>query len=152
MSIKTCCVTGHRNVPTKKVEYVTVKLEQEIMRAIEGGYTRFISGFAAGTDLLFSEIIVELKDKYPIILEAAIPYSKRLKTPDKMFQKLIKYCNKIVIHCDAYSKDCYIKRNRYMVEQSELVIAVWDGRHTGGTAATISHAKRFNKNLRLIQI
>ncbi len=37
---------------------------------------------------------------------------------------------------------CYMKRNKYMVDQSALVIVVWDGRRNGGTAATVRYAKK----------
>ena len=45
MEEKTCCVTGHRDIPTDQVEYVKRELNREIESAIAAGYTRFISGF-----------------------------------------------------------------------------------------------------------
>ena len=44
----TCCVTGHRNIPADKIQYVQMQLRQELLQAIQSGYTHFISGFAAG--------------------------------------------------------------------------------------------------------
>ena len=70
---KNCCVTGHREIPAERAEKIRELLRQEILTAIEDGYTRFLSGFAAGADLLFAEIVVALKEIYPITLEAAIP-------------------------------------------------------------------------------
>ena len=43
---KTCCVTGHRDIPEDKKEFVIAELEKEIRAAVADGYTRFISGFA----------------------------------------------------------------------------------------------------------
>lgn len=145
---KICCVTGHRDIPAEQANVIRELLRREILTAIEDGYTHFISGFAAGADLLFSEIVAGLKEIYPITLEAAIPYPGRMKTPDKTFQRLIRCCDIVKIHSDSYSKDCYMRRNRYMVDQSQRVIAVYDGRPTGGTAATVRYAK--GKDVRIV--
>lgn len=145
---KTCCVTGHRDIPAEQMDRIQELLRREILAAIEDGYTHFISGFASGADLLFAEIVVELKDIYPIALEAAIPYPGRMKTPDETFQRLIRCCNVVKIHSDTYFKGCYMRRNRYMVDQSQRVIAVYDGRLYGGTAATVWYAKK--KDVRIV--
>lgn len=68
----TCCVTGHRNIPADKIQYVQMQLRQELLQAIQSGYTHFISGFASGVDLIFAGIVSELKQEHPITLEAAI--------------------------------------------------------------------------------
>lgn len=145
---KTCCVTGHRDIPEEQMDRIQKLLRQEILAAIEDGYTHFISGFAAGADLLFADIIAELKEIYPITLEAAIPYPGRMKTPDETFQRLIRCCDTVKIHSDSYFKGCYMRRNRYMVDHSQCVIAVYDGRPTGGTAATVRYAK--GKDVRVV--
>lgn len=146
----TCCVTGHRDIPADKIQPIRDRLHQELLQAIENGYTHFISGFAAGADLLFAELAAELKKTYPITLEAAVPYPGRMETPDKMFQKLIQTCDIIKIHGEKYSKSCYMNRNRYMVDASSLVIAVHDGRKTGGTAATLRYARKTERTIREI--
>ena len=145
---KTCCVTGHRDIPEERTDVIREYLYYEVISAIEDGYTHFISGFAAGADLLFAEIVVELKEVCPTMLEAASPHPGRMKTPDKAFQRLIRCCDVVKIHSDSYSKDCYMRRNRYMVNQSQRVIAVYDGRSTGGTAATVRYAK--GKDVRVV--
>ena len=138
----TCCVTGHRDIPNEKVLSVQNSVYQELKQAIHSGYVHFISGFASGVDLIFAGAVIDLKSKYPISLEAAIPYPGRLNTPDKTFQRLIKGCDVVKVHTAQYSKGCYMVRNRYMVDHSTLVIAVHDGRKTGGRAATIRYAHK----------
>lgn len=145
---KTCCVTGHRDIPAEQMDRIQELLRGEILAAIKDSYTRFISGFAVGADLLFAEIVAELKEACPITLEAAIPYPGRMKTPDETFQRLIRCCDTVKIHSDVYSKGCYMRRNRYMVDQSQRVIAVYDGRLCGGTAATVRYAKE--KDVRVV--
>ena len=146
----TCCVTGHRNIPADKIQYVQIQLRQELLQAIQSGYTHFISGFAAGVDLIFAGIVADLKREYPITLEAAIPYPGRMNTPDEVFQCLLKECDIVKVHTDRYSKSCYMVRNRYMIDCSALVIAVHDGRKSGGTAATIKYAHQMERDVREI--
>ena len=45
MAEKTCCVTGHRDIPEARIAYVEQELRREVEEAIAEGYTRFISGF-----------------------------------------------------------------------------------------------------------
>ena len=39
------------------------------------------------------------------------------------------------------------KRNEYMVDKSDLVIAFWNGEESGGTWNTINYAERKGKQL-----
>ena len=146
----TCCVTGHRDIPANRMQYVQIQLRQELLQAIQRGYTHFISGFAAGVDLIFAGIVADPKSEYPITLEAAIPYPDRMDTPDRAFQHLVKVCDTVKVHTDRYSKGCYMVRNRYMIDCSALVIAVHDGRKSGGTAATIKYAHKMERDVREI--
>lgn len=148
--MKICMVTGHREIPADKIESVREQLRTEIVRAIQNGYTHYISGFASGIDLYFAEIISELKNAYNITLEAAIPYRKRLNTKDKDFHRLLLDCNIIGVHSEKYTPACFMKRNRYMVQQSQLVIAVYDGRQSGGTLATMGYALTLGKDIKII--
>ncbi len=111
----TCCVTGHRDIPAEKVDFIRNRLKSAVQNAIACGYTHFISGFAAGVDLMFAEIVADLKTSHAITLEAAIPYPGRMKTPDKAFQRLIGACDAVKVHSAGYSRNCYMVRNRYMV-------------------------------------
>lgn len=149
---KTCCVTGHRDLPTGAETKIRSELHREILVAVEDGYTHFISGFASGADLMFTETVVELKDRYPITLEAAIPYPGRMKTPNETFQRLIGSCDVIKVHSERYFKGCFMHRNRYMVDVSQRVIAVYDGRKTGGTAATVRYAMGKDLQIRIINV
>ena len=62
MQEKTCCVTGHRDIPQDKRTYVETELKKEVLAAIADGYTHFISGFAEGVDLTFAALVAEQKE------------------------------------------------------------------------------------------
>lgn len=150
MERKTCCVTGHRSIPSNQMEAVRQELEKAVRQAIEDGYTTFISGFADGVDLMFAEIVSQAMQKNPKIkLIAAIPYRKRLETLQKRerTKALIKQCAEIYVAAKEYLPSVYVKRNRYMVERSDRVIAVYDGRDSGGTVGMIRLAHQMKKKL-----
>lgn len=150
---KTCCVTGHRNIPAKWRSHVEQELRQEVLKAIQDGYTRFISGFAEGADLMFAAIVAEQKEHNPdLFLEAAIPYARRVKTKNEQFHELLRACDGIKIVCQEYTPSCFLERNSYMVEESQRVIAVYDGRERGGTLFTMRYAHSLGREMREIRI
>lgn len=150
---KACCITGHRKIPADKLDYVTKQLTKEIEQAISAGFNTFITGMAEGADLLFAQIIIEKKKTYPhLFLEAAIPYGKRAESTDKKFCECLKQCNGVFVCQDEYTDDCFFKRNRCMVNISSRVIAVYDGRNSGGTFYTISFAHTSQKEIKVIRI
>ena len=150
---KTCCVTGHRDIPVEKKDFVEESLRREVAAAIKDGYTRFISGFAEGADLMFASVVTEAKrGNDSLILEAAIPYAGRLKAKDEEFHRLLTACDGVKVISDHYVPSCYMNRNRYMVAQSQRVIAVYDGRDKGGTLFTLRDAHVQGREIRLIEI
>ena len=136
----TCCFTGHRDIPADRLPVVSTKLRTEILQAISDGYTHFICGFASGASLISAALVAEFKKGCPLVLEAAIPYPSRMNTPDATFQSLVTCCDVVNIHSGHYFGGCYMKRNRYMVDRSSRVIAVYAMRSSGGTASTVKYS------------
>lgn len=155
MAEKTCCVTGHRDIPQKEINNIRTTLRREIDRAVTDGYTCFMSGFAEGPDQYFAEIIIELQKKNPALkLLAVIPYQKRLdslKNKTRTYE-MLEACADIIVIQKEYQPSVYAHRNRYMVEHSDRVIAVYDGREKGGTVKTIRFAHKMRKELREIPV
>ena len=132
-------------------------LLQKIQLAIsEYGIMHFISGMAIGVDLDFAETVLKLRNKYPITLECAIPCpNQTLKWNDTdilRYESIIKRADKISVISERYTPECMLKRNRYMVDKSELVIAVFNGIEIGGTWYTINYAKSENKTIKVIDL
>ena len=153
MAEKTCCVTGHRDIPENKLTYVKEELKKHILQAIEDGCTHFISGFAGGSDLIFAQIVADLKkENHTLSLEAAIPYEKRLESPNQQLQVLLQVFDEIQVCSKEYTRDCFFIRNRYMVDDSKYVIAVYDGRKKGDTYYTIRYAHQEKKEVWVIPL
>lgn len=128
-------------------------METEVCRALEDGYTTFISGFADGADLLFAEIVAQYMQQNPhIFLEAAIPYPNRINNANARLRGILARCSGMRIVSDNYHTQCFAKRNRYMVQQSNRVIAVYDGRESGGTLFTMRYTHCLERDVRVINI
>ena len=61
-------------------------------------------------------------------------------------------CSNIEIISEELTSNVYMKRNRYIVEHSNRVIAVYDGRDKGGTVSTIRMVHAQRKELREIPV
>ena len=162
---KNCCCTGHRpngfpfsyGKDEKRQKAYLERLKQKILLAINDfGITNFISGMASGADLDFAEVVLKLRKHYPITLECALPcLNQTLKwsEEDKLrYESILKRANEINLISERYTPECMLKRNRYMVDKSEIVIAVFNDIQKGGTWYTINYAKKQNKVIELIDL
>lgn len=157
-----CCFTGHRpkDLPwgydEDKESFIEFKkaLEFVIDKAILNSYTYFITGMAEGFDTIALELLIEKRKSNPnIFIEGAIPCKnqeiKWKKESQERYKKNLKKLDKITILQQTYTSDCMLKRNDYMLEKSDLVIACYKGGF-GGTGSTITKAKKQNKKLIII--
>ena len=151
--MKSVCITGHRTIAEEKISFVREQLWREVGQAIEDGFTMFLCGMADGSDLEFGAIVAEKKKEHPnLFLEAVIPYENRMKSKNPLFKQVLAQCNGIKIIAKEYSSDCFFVRNRYLVQNSQRVIAVFDGRERSGTAQTIRMAASNKLELHIVDI
>ena len=126
-------------------------IEQTVKKVIAGGCRHFICGFDQGADMLFAETIVKLKVMYPYIkLESVIPYedqaSKWSETERERYFELLAHCDTETMLQAQYASDCLTKRNKYMVNKSDILIAVYNGRLSGAMEA-VTYAKLQGKTI-----
>lgn len=149
------CFTGHR--PEKLTiteDKVKSGLEQQIVQAIANGYTTFITGMAPGVDLLAGKIVADLRDNgLPIKLVAVNPYPTfgQKFEPEwrSLHQEVTERADLVESACKVYNKGCFMIRNKWMVDHSDLVIAVFNG-EKGGTKNTIDYASKQGVRIRYI--
>lgn len=65
---------------------------------------------------------------------------------------LLESCSHIEIISEQLASNVYMRRNRYIVEHSDRVIAVYDGRDKGGTVANIRMVHAQRKELREVPV
>lgn len=161
----TCCVTGNRpsRFPFPRNEsdpvyslYQTMLFSQ-IELLIQKGFTHFISGMADGADLDFSRQVLILRERQKgILLEAALPFPVR---PRKESTPYTEVRDTVLLQCDRkstisprYHPGCYERRNRYMVDHADLVLAIWNGEEKGGTWNTIEYARSRGKPIQYLML
>ena len=142
-----CCFTGHR---PDKMEFgekeIKPLLEKAIDEAISKGFVTFITGMAMGTDIWAAEIVLDRRKKNnDLHLICALPHpgfeSRRSFVEKMRFSKIIKNADLVKEINDHYFTGCYQVRNEWMVDRSNLVIAVFNGQKSG-TKNTVDYAKR----------
>ena len=156
--------TGHRpqklpwnyNEKCKSCLNFKTDLKKLIICAIKNGYNYFISGMAIGIDLICAETIIELKKDYTnIMLECAIPCLEQTKYWNNeykvRYENVLKNSDKITYVSKNYSSFCMNKRNKYMVDNSNILLAFWNGEN-GGTKNTIMYAKQNGVKIKIIDI
>jgi uncharacterized phage-like protein YoqJ len=160
----TCCFTGHRpqKLPWGYDEEwedcvkLKLKLACEIEAMRKKGVTTFISGMAVGVDMWAAEIVLDLKSAYPqdtIKLIAAIPYEGQANKWSVEYREryfdILAQADQEVIFQEHYTKSCMHERNRFMVDNSAYMIAVFNG-DKGGTANTLHYAESKGLNIVII--
>lgn len=153
---KTCCFTGHRlhklpwlSDPTHPISIALYNsIRDKVLQKIDMGYNYFISGMALGADMLCASIVLELRQSYPDIkLECALPCEDQTKfwteSQRAEYQEILARSDYVNVLSHRYSPACLHIRNKYMVQKSNCLIAIWNG-SSGGTQNTILLAGKYN--------
>lgn len=151
---KCCSFTGHR--PSKLpwgydegaascMEF-KFRLRETLEYLIGKGYADFMSGGALGFDMIASEIIISLREKYPWVrLIMVLPFDgqadKWTAEQQRRWSSIIESSDRVIHISHSYDKGVYFRRNHYLVENADLLLAAYDGQ-PGGTAGTVAYAKR----------
>lgn len=127
-------------------------IADEIKSLYKKGYFHYISGMARGVDLLCAELVLELKKDYPRLeLICAIPcFHQADKWPEedrKRYQRLCReaYISQCVTGSEYYN-GCMQARNRFMVDSSDVLLAVCNGQKSG-TSSTVAYAQKRGKKI-----
>ena len=149
-----CSFTGHRELKlpwhNDETDLRCIRLKEKIADAVEAvyhsGIRHYICGMANGCDMYFCEAVIGLRASHEdITIEAVIPWegqangwSAELK---RRYAKLIEECDYFTLVQKEYTPDCLMRRNRYLVDNSSVLIAAFNG-NTGGTMNTMLYAMR----------
>ncbi len=161
-----CCFTGHRphrfafSPDGFRPERVQAALGAQVRRLYDEGVRTFISGMSAGVDLWAAAEVVRLRREHPAVaLVAAVPFAgqeSRWSAPlQREYRRLLAACSEVVCLFDAAAAaadpaDCYRRRNRYMVDRADVVLAVCEldiAASRTGTAATVRYARQKQKRI-----
>jgi uncharacterized phage-like protein YoqJ len=157
---KSACFSGHREANfdkdcTEADGILSARLANAIKAAYDNGFRRFYSGMARGFDIIAAEAVLhEKKTRSPdISLICAIPFEGQEDAWDrswrKRYDKILREADDKIVLNEKYITGCYHERNRYLVDNSQLLICFYAGK-SGGTRHTYEYALK--KGLEIVNI
>lgn len=124
---KTCCFTGHRNIPREDLPQISKLLTETIKEMIGEGFRFFGTGGALGFDTLATEAVLGLQREFPSIkLILVLPcrdQTRRWKEENiAQYERIRAAADKVVYTSEIYTPGCMHKRNRYLIDNSSVCI------------------------------
>ena len=154
-SFKTVAFTGHRpeklpwgtNDNSPEGALFKFRLREALEYLIGRGYVNFLSGAARGFDTIAAEIVISLREVYPWVrLTVVLPcadQAARWNAEDKRrWENIVHNSDHVETLAPMYDKSCMFRRNRYLVDNADLVLAAYHKGSTGGTAMTVDYARK----------
>ena len=140
--------TGHRAMTFAagdSAEALRERLDVTLRELYARGARVFYSGMAEGFDLLAARAVLDLRREYSDIqFIAAVPFRAQAvgfsAVVRRDYDQILAAANRVDVLQEEYSRDCFLRRDDYMVERAATVVAWFDGR-AGGTAYTVSRAR-----------
>lgn len=146
--MKTCCFIGHRTI--EHTDELHGKIEKAVERLIESGAAIFLFGSKSQFNDLVLKIVTSLKEKYPFIKRVYVraeyefistEYEKYLLETyeETYFSPNARHAGKLV----------YIKRNREMIDKSDICVFYYDkeNKKAGGTKIAFEYAVKRQKTI-----
>ena len=142
--IKACCGFGHRQV----FENISESLDKAVLEAAAQGCVIFYTGAMGRFDSLFASAVRKAKRNYPNIkLICVKPYMT--KEINENGDYLYSLYDDIIIPtelADIHPKSAIPKRNRLLVDWSDIVIG-YIKRQYGGAYTAIRYARSIKKEV-----
>ncbi|MDR1754125.1 MAG: DUF1273 domain-containing protein [Eubacterium sp.] len=159
---KICSFTGYRSYKLNEslswggndIGDIYTALNGLLIEKIKAGFSIFQCGMALGADTIFAEEIIRLRDNYPYIqLTAVIPcphQEERWRESEKeQYYNLLRLSDIVTYTSTNYFNGCMQVRNRYLVDNCDELIAIYDGKK-GGSDFTVKYAIKKNKKVTII--
>lgn len=161
---RTCSFTGHRpeKLPWRENEgdprclALKARLAEAVEQAYEQGVRHFLCGMARGADFYFCEAVLALRQRHGgVTLEAVIPCEEQAarwgERDRERYFALVARCDRETVIQRHYDRGCMLRRNRYLVDHAEMLIAVYDGM-LGGTMYTIAYAMKQGREIVMLDV
>ena len=158
-----CAFTGHRpkKLPWRydETDSRCVALKEEltgqITKLAEAGVTDFFSGMAEGTDVYCAQIVLDLRKKNPALnLHCVLPCEGQADSwsdsAQERYHTIVGQADFVDYVSRKYYDGCMLARNRRLVDQAGILLAVYNGERRGGTAATVRYARKAGREIIMI--
>jgi hypothetical protein len=140
-------ITGHQNFENH--EWVEAGIINELSN-VEA--THGFSSLAVGADQLFARLLAQRAIPYTVIVPSA-HYEDTFETPADLanYNALLdESSSRIVLNNDKPSEQAFYDAGQRVVDESDMVIAVWNGKPAkglGGTADMVKYAEDNSKSV-----
>lgn len=141
-------ISGHQNLGASEVvDRVRAQISDELRKR---HFVSGVSSLAAGADQLFAEVVLDLGK----VLEIVIPcrdYELAFTDPvaAQRFKNLKQRAvTSYVLDFEEPSEEAFYQAGRHIVETSDLMVFVWNGKPAqghGGTADIVAYAQQLNR-------
>jgi hypothetical protein len=145
-------VTGHQKMPQRAVRYA----RQEIRALLSQMNSPFIgiTSLAAGADQIFAQEVLRNNGQLWVVIPSA-DYQSTLSGRDLMaYRGLLAAATDITqLDFDRPSEAAYNAAGRWIVENCDQLVAVWDGlpaRGLGGTGDVVAYAKQLSRDVHIV--
>jgi hypothetical protein len=142
-------VTGHRELTPEIRAFVraqiTAILREHVMPVLG------LSSLADGADQLFAETVLQEGGHLSVIIPAT-SYESTVEDSRKYNELLAAAQNVTTLDFGTPGPDAYEAAGKRIVDDCDLLVAVWDGaapRGPGGTYAAVSYAQRIGRPVRI---
>ena len=156
LNMHRCAFTGYRpqkmpfgfNESDPRCVDFKRRVKDTIQALYDMGYRHFISGGALGMDMFAAEAVLELRAQHPdMILEMVSPFDDQATkwSPElrARHDRLFAQADITTATGHAYTRSAMFRRNHYLVDNADLLLAAFDGQ-PGGTAMTCELARRYD--------
>jgi hypothetical protein len=141
-------ISGHQNLGTADViDWTRAQIREELRKR---DFACGVSSLADGADQLFAAVVID----FGKVLEVVIPcrgYEAAFTNPvaAKRFRDLKQRASKsYVLDFEGPSEKAFYEAGKRVVDMSDLMIAVWNGKPAkglGGTADIVAYARKARK-------
>ena len=68
----------------------------------------------------------------------------------KRYRSILRQAEEVIYVNREYTSDCMLARNRYLVEHSSVLLAVYNGAYRSGTGMTVRYATQLGREVIVI--
>ncbi len=148
---RTAGVTGHRSLPSDVRQRVRAEVRRILdVERVDTGY----SSLAPGADQIFAELILS-RGASLVSVQPFATYADTLAGTDRSAYVALRRRASRVIELPFVepSDEAFLAAGRRVVDEADLLIAVWDGRPAGGLGGTgdvVGYARERNTRVAVV--
>lgn len=140
--------TGHRRFPGFEHRTLAIHARRQLKQEKPD---KVISGMAIGWDMILASAAIDLG--IPLIV--AIPFKGQEQKWPREWQEeywyVLKQAERVKLVCDGeYEPWKFQRRNEWMVDKCQMLLAAWSGQCKGGTYNCIKYAMKEDVKIKFV--